>query len=79
MRFVLANSDGSERRTIARFSDTDGFERWSPDSTQIAYIGGNPIEDNYGTYVYRLATGETRFLTEGTVESWIDDDHILVS
>ena len=26
-----------------------------------------------GTYVYDLATGETRFVTAGTVESWIDD------
>ncbi len=32
-----------------------------------------------GTYVYDLATGETRFVTDGTIESWVDNDHILVS
>ncbi len=36
-------------------------------------------DDGSGTYVYDLATGETRFVTAGTVESWIDDEHILVS
>ena len=36
-------------------------------------------DDGSGTYVYDLATGETRFVTAGTVESWVDDEHILVS
>ena len=35
--------------------------------------------DGFGTYVYDLATGETRFVTDGTIESWVDNDHILVS
>jgi TolB protein len=78
VRLILANSDGSDRRTIARFDNVDAYEKWSPDSTQLAYIGST--EDNgFGTYVYDLATGETRFVSEGTVESWIDADHILVS
>jgi Tol biopolymer transport system component len=78
VRLIVANSDGSGRRIIARFDNDDGYQRWSPDSTQIAYVGTTD-EDGYGTYVYDLATGETRFVTDGTVESWIDDDHILVS
>ncbi len=77
-RLIIANNDGSERRTIDRSMTDDGYQRWSPDSTQIAYIGSTD-EDGNGTYVYDLATGETRFVTDGTVESWIDNDHILVS
>jgi hypothetical protein len=78
VRLILANSDGSKRRIIARLGSDDGYQRWSPDSTQIAFIG-SVKEDGFGTYVYDLATGETRFVTTGTIESWIDDDHILVS
>jgi Tol biopolymer transport system component len=78
VRLMLANSDGSERRVIARLNGDDGYEQWSPDSTQIAYVG-NTDKDGLGTYVYDLATGETRFVTAGTIESWIDNDHILVS
>ena len=77
VRLILANSDGSERRTIARFTLDDGYQQWSPDSTQIAFIGN--AADGSGTYVYDLATGETRFVTNGTIESWVDNDHILVS
>ena len=78
VRLILAQSDGSERRVIARLNGDDGYQRWSPDSTQVAYIGDTP-EDGPGTYVYDLATGESRFITAGTIESWVDDDHILVS
>ncbi len=78
VRLILANSDGSERRIIARLRGGDGYQRWSPDSTQIAYIGSTD-EGGSGTYVYDLATGETRFVTPGTIESWIDDDRILVT
>jgi Tol biopolymer transport system component len=78
VRLILANSDGSARRTIARLTLDDGYQQWSPDSTQIAFIG-NTDADGSGTYVYDLATGETRFVTVGTIESWIDNDHILVS
>lgn len=78
VRLILADSDGSERRVIARLNGDDGYERWSPDSTQIAFVGSTG-EDGFGTYVYDLATGETRFVTAGTIESWIDNDHILVS
>jgi Tol biopolymer transport system component len=78
IRLMLANSDGAARRTIARLTFEDGYEEWSPDSTQIAYIGSSDT-DGSGTYVYDLATGETRFVTSGTIESWIDNDHILVS
>jgi Tol biopolymer transport system component len=78
IRLILANSDGSERRVIARFDGDDGFQEWSPDSTQIAFIGTTDA-DGLGTYVYDLATGETHFVTDGEIESWIDNDHILVS
>ena len=78
VRLILANSDGSARRTIARLTLDDGYQEWSPDSTQIAYIGTTD-KDGPGTYVYDLATGETRFVSSGTIESWIDNDHILVS
>ncbi len=78
VRLMLAKNDGSNRRVIAaRFSITDGFEKWSPDSTQIAYIGA--MGDGFGTYVYDLASRETRFVTAREVVTWVDDDHILVS
>jgi Tol biopolymer transport system component len=78
IRLILANSDGSERRVIARFNGDDGYEEWSPDSTQIAFVA-DMDENGFGTHVYDVATGETRFVTGGTIETWIDDDHILVS
>lgn len=78
IRLILANSDGSGRRVIARFDGDDGFQEWSPDSTQIAFFA-DIDENGFGTHVYDLVTGETRFVSAGTIESWIDDDHILVS
>jgi Tol biopolymer transport system component len=78
IRLMLANSDGASRRTIARLTLEDGFQEWSPDSTQIAYAGSTDA-DGSGTYIYDLVTGRTRFVTDGTIESWIDNDHILVS
>jgi len=78
IRLILANSDGSGRRVIARFDGGDGLEEWSPDSTQIAFVASTD-ENGFGTHVYDLATGETRFVTDGTIESWVDNDHILVS
>jgi TolB protein len=78
IRLMLADSDGAARRTIARLTLDDGYQEWSPDSTQIAFVGSTDA-DGAGTYVYDLATGETRFVTSGTIESWIDNDHILVS
>lgn len=78
VRLILANSDGSERRVIARFDSDDGYQRWSPDSTQIAFVD-NTADGAFATYVYDLVTDETRFVAAGRIESWIDDDHILVS
>jgi Tol biopolymer transport system component len=75
---MLANSDGSARRMIARLTLEDGFEEWSPDSTQIAFAGSSDAEGS-GTYVYDLGTGETRFVTTGSIESWTDNDHVLVT
>ncbi|HEY6568266.1 MAG TPA: hypothetical protein VI341_12190 [Actinomycetota bacterium] len=83
-RLMFANSDGSERQVIARlpnatFVDDNGFAKWSPDSTQVAFHGSSIQGDRPGTYVYDLASGERRFLTPGMIEGWVDDDHVLVS
>jgi Tol biopolymer transport system component len=78
VQLMLANSDGSDRRLIARLSGDDGYEQWSPDSTQVAYVD-DTADGGFGTHVYDLATGEVRFVTDGTIESWVDNDHILVS
>ena len=78
IRLILANSDGSGRHVVARFNGDDGYQEWSPDSTQIAFVA-DIDENGFGTHVYDLATGETRFVTGGTIETWIDDHHILVS
>jgi Tol biopolymer transport system component len=75
---ILANSDGSAGRTIARFTLDDGYQQWSPDSTHIAFVDTTDA-DGSGTYVYDLTTGETRFVTSGTIESWLDNAHFLVS
>lgn len=78
IRLILANSDGSQRHVIARFDGDDGYEEWSPDSSQIAFVASTD-ENGFGTYVYDLDTGDTRFVTAGRIESWVDNDHILVS
>jgi Tol biopolymer transport system component len=77
VRLIIADSDGSERRTIARLDD-DGRERWSPDGTQLAYLD-NAGAEGFGTYVYDLATRESTFVTSGVIESWVDGSSILVS
>jgi Tol biopolymer transport system component len=75
----LMNIDGTDRRKIQRVGYSSGsLPKWSPDSTQIAYLD-ETARGGSGTYVYDLTSGETRFVTDGTVESWIDDEHILVS
>lgn len=78
VRLILANSDGSERRTIARFDNDDRYEQWSPDSTHIAYVA-HTADGGFGTYIYDLSTGEARLVAAGSVESWIDNDRILVN
>ena len=78
IRLMLANSDGASRRMIARLTLEDGYEEWSPDSTQIAFAG-NTDADGSGTYVYDLVTRRTRFVTDGTIEGWTENGHILVS
>jgi len=72
----VMNIDGAGRQKIQRYSGSS--PKWSPDSKQIAYVDTTG-DSGSGTYVYDLATGETRFVTAGTIESWIDNDHILVS
>lgn len=86
VRLMLANSDGSERRVIARLPnarssiDGNGFAEWSPDSTRVAFNGSSlPSGDRPGTYVYDVASGERRFVTARMIEGWVDDEHVLVS
>jgi Tol biopolymer transport system component len=76
IRLSLANIDGAKLGVIAR-SYGDGFAKWSPFGTQIAYIGDSG-DEGLGTYVYDLAHGKSRFVTTGTIESWVDDSSILV-
>jgi Tol biopolymer transport system component len=78
VRLMLANADGSQRRVIARLEGEDGYQRWSPDSTKIAYVE-RASDGGVATYVYDLATGDAHFVTAGRIESWVDKDHILVS
>ncbi len=73
----LMNVDGTDRRKILHARYSGSHPRWSPDSTRIAFQWSTD-EDGSGMYVVDVATGETRFVTEGTVESWVDDSHILV-
>ena len=83
-RLMLANSDGSERRVLARVPngssiDGWGFAEWSPDSTRVAFNGSSlPSGDRVGTYVYDVASGERRFVTARMIEGWVDDEHVLV-
>jgi len=70
--------DGTGRQKIRHVSSNSAFPKWSPDSTRVAFYD-TTAKDGSGTYVYDLTTGKTRFATAGTVESWVDDDHILVS
>jgi len=51
IRLILANSDGSGRRVIARFDGDDGLEEWSPDSTQTAFVASTN-ENGFGTHAY---------------------------
>ena len=74
----LMNIDGTGRRKIQDTISSGSYPRWSPDSTQIAYLDVT-TKDGFGTFVYDVATEETHFVTAGTMESWIDDGHILVS
>ena len=78
IRLIVANSDGSGRRVIARFGGDDGYEEWSPDSTKVAFVA-DMDQNGFGTHIYDLVTGKTRFVTDQTIETWIDNDHILVS
>ena len=79
VRLMLANSDGSERRVIARLPN-NGFAKWSSDSTRVAFYDCVlPSCDRVGTYVYDVASGERRFVTARMIEGWVDDEHVLVS
>jgi Tol biopolymer transport system component len=74
----LMNIDGTSRKKIQHVSYNGSYPKWSPDGTKIAYVD-SPADGVSGTYIYDLATGVTRFLTAGRIESWIDNDHVLMS
>ena len=78
IRLMLANSDGASRRTIARLTLEDGY-RGVVARQHADRVRRDTDADGPGTYVYDLVTGRTRFVSSGTIESWIDNDHILVS
>ena len=74
----LMNIDGTGRQKIQQVSSNSSFPKWSPDSGRVAFFD-TAAKSGSGTYVYDLGSRETRFLTAGTIESWIDNDHMLVS
>ena len=74
----LMNIDGTGRQKVQQVSSNSAFPKWSPDSKRVAFFD-TTAKSGSGTYFYDLATDGIRFVTAGTVESWIDDDHILVS
>jgi Tol biopolymer transport system component len=74
----LMNIDGTGRREIQQVRSNSAFPKWSPDSTRVAFYD-TTAKSGSGTYVYSLTAGETRFVTAGTMETWVDDDHVLVS
>jgi Tol biopolymer transport system component len=73
----LMNFDSTHRQKIQHVSSNRAFPKWSPDSTRVAFFD-TTAQSGSGTYVYELTTGETRFVTAGTMESWVEDDHVLV-
>jgi Tol biopolymer transport system component len=73
----LMNMDGTGRRKIQQLASIGSDPKWSPDGTQIAI--DSTATDGLGTYVYDLATGETRLVAAGTMEGWVDRDHVLTS
>lgn len=57
----LMNIDGTGRRKIERVNYGGSYPKWSPDSTQIAFID-DAADGGLGTYVYDLGTGTIRFV-----------------
>jgi Tol biopolymer transport system component len=75
-RLSLMNADGSGR---VAFSDPAGDATnasWSPNDTYIAYQ--SDVDGDLDIYVYEVATGETRHLTDNTVAdyapTWLCDE-----
>ncbi len=65
--------DGSDRLQLSTSPLFAMNPRWSPDSTQITFFGGNPGQPNR-LYVVSAAGGAVRQLTHGTDGSSSDDD-----
>jgi Tol biopolymer transport system component len=70
-RVTLADIDGSARRIIS--PGEAALAKWSPDGQRIAWLQG----DGH-TYVYDVASAETRRVAAGEVVDWIDDQTLLV-
>jgi Tol biopolymer transport system component len=79
-RLSIMNSDGTGRRTITRTDTSGGWEAWSPDGQQIAFVRNDP-QGVRSTYVYDTTTGEIRFVANGTISNggWIGPHSLLMS
>lgn len=75
----LMSIDGSARRKIQAVSEGGSYPKWSPDSTRIAFSSvPQPTVATLRRFTIWLQV-KTRVVTTGTIESWVDNDHILVS
>jgi Tol biopolymer transport system component len=64
---ALMNADGTGLQTISDAKGDANNTAWSPDDKLIAYQSFIPgTEKNIGVFVYELATGKTRLVTETT-------------
>jgi Tol biopolymer transport system component len=64
----VMKADGSE---VTRISDVGGYalnEAWSPDDSLIAYQ--SDMDGDEDVYVYEVATGQTRQLTDNTLQDY---------
>jgi Tol biopolymer transport system component len=64
----MMNEDGTE---VTSISDTEGHalnQSWSPDDSLIAYE--SDVDGDEDVYVYEVATGQTRHLTDNALEDY---------